>query len=88
MALFDKNGKPIAGDFTAQVELYEAGTEVNQAPRAGPDQAPRQSKPNTGASEHKAIAPVITRYDDYTYPSTSAVIEVFITPVAAVQPQS
>src|SRR5262249_50284852 len=55
LALFDKAGRPVSGNLTSRVELYDAGTEVNQAPGAGPDQAPRQPKPNTGAAEHKPI---------------------------------
>jgi hypothetical protein len=51
IALFDANGTPISGDVTAQVLLWDAGTEVNQEPGIGPDQVQRQIAPNTGASD-------------------------------------
>lgn len=49
--LFDSNGPLGERDVTGQLVLWDAGTERNQAPGAGPDQAPRQSKANTGAAE-------------------------------------
>jgi len=88
IALFDRNGKPVGGNLTSQIELYDAGTEVNQAPGVGANQAPRQAKPNTGASEHKPIAPVTARHDGFAYPSVASVIEIEITPVAGMPPQS
>ncbi|MEO0813489.1 MAG: spondin domain-containing protein, partial [Myxococcota bacterium] len=51
--LFDSAGEPLAErDITDLVELWDAGTEVNQAPGYGPDQ-PLQSGgvPNVGAPE-------------------------------------
>ncbi len=88
IALFDKGGRANMGNWTSRVELYDAGTEINQAPGAGPDQAPRQAKPNTGASEHEPIAPVANRQDGFTYPAVSAVIELGIKPAVAKKPQS
>lgn len=70
--------RPMSGDVTHYFRLWDAGTEVNQEPGLGPDQAPRQAAPNTGESEHKRILPV---HDQYTYPRTNEVIRVTITPV-------
>jgi hypothetical protein len=70
--------RPINGDITRYITLWDAGTEVNQDPGLGPDQAPRQSGPNTGESEHMRIRRV---HDQYTYPRTRDVIRVTITPV-------
>jgi hypothetical protein len=72
--------KPVNGDVTRFFKLWDAGTEVNQEPGLGSDQAPRQSGPNTGESEHMRIVPV---HDDYTYPPTNEVIKVTITPMDA-----
>lgn len=77
IALFDEKGKPLGGDVTSQVILWDAGTEVNQEPGFGPDQAPRQAAPNTGASESKPVGPV---KDPFTYPATAKVLRVTITP--------
>ncbi len=49
--LFDDAGHPISGDITSLVNVYDAGTEVDQTPGFGPDQAPRQAGPNTGAHD-------------------------------------
>jgi hypothetical protein len=70
-------GQPVSGDITARVMLFDAGTEVNQEPGVGPDQAPRQKARNTGAPERKAIGMVS---DGFSYPKTSEVIRVTITP--------
>ena len=77
IALF-VNGRPMSGDVTSQVFLWDAGTEVNEEPGAGPNQAPRQSAPNTGPSESKPVAKV---HDGYTWPKVSDVIRVTVTPV-------
>jgi hypothetical protein len=42
IALFDASGKPVAGDITSQILLWDAGTEVNEEPGLGPNQAPLQ----------------------------------------------
>lgn len=75
IALFDDKGEAINGDITNQLVLWDAGTEVNQEPGFGPDQAPRQAAPNTGASEKNAIGPV---KDGFAYPATGDVIRVTI----------
>jgi hypothetical protein len=51
IALWDDQGHQVTGDVTDQVHLWDAGTEINQEPGVGPDQAPRQSAPNTGAAD-------------------------------------
>ena len=76
IALFHSDGTPVSGDVTAQVMLWDAGTEVNQEPGVGPDQAPRQAGPNTGPDEGGAVQIVS---DEFSYPDTSATIRVTIT---------
>ncbi|WP_218082473.1 spondin domain-containing protein [Anthocerotibacter panamensis] len=75
--LFDAQGKPKSGNVTTYVQLWDAGTEVNQEPGVGPDQAPRQKDFNTGKTEKKSVG--IVR-DAFTYPTTSTVLRVTITP--------
>ena len=75
--LFDKQGKPVSGVLTAQIGLWDAGTEVNQEPGFGPHQAPRQAAPNTGASEHRPVGKV---KDAFTYRQVSEVLKVTVTP--------
>lgn len=57
IALFTSDGKPVSGEMTAQLSLWDAGTEVNEEPGLGPNQGPRQATPDAGVPEHKGIAP-------------------------------
>lgn len=78
IALFDDEGKPVSGDVTSQVELWDAGTETNEAPGAGANQAPRQAAPNTGDPDADNTVRLVK--DSYTYPAVADVIKVTITP--------
>lgn len=51
IALFDEDGNPVSGDFTAESPIWDAGTEINQELGLGPDQVVRQGPPNTGAAD-------------------------------------
>jgi len=72
-------GKPVSGDMTAQVSLWDAGTEVNEEPGLGSNQAPRQKSPDAGTAEKQSIARVRDRYN---YPPTGQVLRVTVTPSA------
>lgn len=74
--LFDKDGNPLSGDITDKLLLWDAGTEVNQAPGVGDEQAPRQKMPNTGKAENGVVRLV---NDGFTYPNTRDVLRVTIT---------
>ena len=69
--LYDGSGNAVTGDMTAMINLWDAGTEVNEEPGAGPNQAPRQSGPNTGMDENGNVMLV---NDAYTYPDDEDVI--------------
>jgi hypothetical protein len=71
-------GKPIQGDITSKFALWDAGTEVNQEPGLGPDQAPRQAAPNTGQPEREPMQLVSRAKDGFRYPSTGEVIRVTV----------
>ena len=55
IALFDQNGNPTAGNVSDQVSLWDSGTEVDEEPGTGPNQAPRQSGPNAGTDENGLV---------------------------------
>ena len=74
--LFDNNGDPVNGDVTELFKLWDAGTEVNQAPGLGSDQGPRQKGPNMGAAE-KGVVRLVN--DGFSYPETKSVLRVTIT---------
>ncbi|MCC7307528.1 MAG: spondin domain-containing protein [Acidobacteria bacterium] len=74
--LFDNNGNPLNGDITDKLLLWDAGTEVNQAPGFGDEQAPRQKMANTGKAE-KGVVQLVK--DGFNYPNTKDVLRVTIT---------
>lgn len=74
--LFDKDGNALTGDITDKLLLWDAGTEVNQAPGVGDEQAPRQKMANTGKAE-KGVVTLVR--DGFTYPNTKDVLRVTIT---------
>jgi hypothetical protein len=78
--LFDALGKPKSGEMTAQLALWDAGTEVNEEPGLGPNQGPRQKTPNAGVAERQGIA---RAHDKYSYPRTGDVLRMTITPVVS-----
>jgi hypothetical protein len=78
IALFNAAGKPASGEMTAQLSLWDAGTEVNEEPGLGPNQGPRQVTPDAGVTESQGIAHV---RDKYRYPRIADVLRVTITPV-------
>jgi len=77
LELFGQDGKPFSGDVTSQFGLWDAGTEVNEEPGVGPNQAPRQKQANTGMTERKKVGPV---KDSFTYPNTADVLRITVTP--------
>ncbi len=50
-----ENGKPLSGDITSKLILWDAGTETDEEPGIGPNQAPRQKAPNTGEAENARV---------------------------------
>ena len=89
LALFE-NGTPIGqngpADVTDQVNLYDAGTEVDQKPGAGADQAPRQGEVGGGMAENGSVVEVTNmdpandslENDGFSYPPTSDVLSVSV----------
>ncbi len=75
--LFDKAGNPLNGDITSTLLLWDAGTEINQAPGIGDEQAPRQKMANAGKAEKGVVGLV---KDGFSYPETKKVLRVTITP--------
>lgn len=78
--LFSPDGRPVSGDVTGQLMLWDAGTERNEQPGIGPNQAPRQAAPNTGPVETSRVGTVS---DGTPYPAVRDVIRVTVTPERA-----
>lgn len=80
VALFDSNGNPYSGDITGMFLLWDAGTEANEVPGIGPNQAPRQSGADTGDAENGTVRQV---NDGYGYPDVGDVIRVTLMPISS-----
>lgn len=86
LALYDDAGNPISGDVTSQVQLWNAGTEVDQEPGVGLDTGPKQEAPDQGAPDPdnhvRALSGTVTLSDGstFTLPSIASMIQVTITP--------
>ena len=80
IALFDGKGRPVSGDITSKLSIWDAGTEVNEQPGFGPNQAPRQAAPNTGPSEKKPVQLIGKTGDGFSYPKVSDMIRVTLMP--------
>ena len=77
IALFDEAGRPISGDISSRIIVWDAGTEVNQKGGFGPDAGMFQRGQNTGPAEHAPVQPI---NDGYYYPPGEAVLRVTISP--------
>ena len=74
--LFDEAGMPLTGDITSQIELWDAGTEMNEEPGIGPNQPARQSGPNTGPADGNNLVRLVD--DEFTYAPVDQSIKVSI----------
>jgi hypothetical protein len=81
ISLYDNNGMPVSGDITSRIKLWDSGTEINQEPGLGADQAPRQSGANTGAADPNAN--VRLAEDEFSnLPSVNEVLKVTVEPTS------
>lgn len=77
VAVFDADGTPLSLQLGAEIQLWDLGTEINEYPGAGPNQAPRQSGHDTGPDEGGVVRLVD---DGYAYPAASELVRVTIAP--------
>ena len=84
IALFDEDGKAIGlQNVTHELLLWDAGTEANEEPGTGPNQAPRQSVANTGPSDENATVRPVN--DESEYPDIADLLRVYIVLVPMVE---
>lgn len=87
--LFESDGTPIglnsAANLTDQVGVYDAGTEVDETPGSGPNQAPRQSGLDTGTEENGVVTLLtdtdsdgMLDNDGFSYPLADETIDVSV----------
>ncbi|HEX9646049.1 MAG TPA: spondin domain-containing protein [Alphaproteobacteria bacterium] len=78
LPLFDSNGRPMSGDVTDRIAFFDAGTEVNEDPKFGPNVGVNQKWLNAGETETK---PVRAPDDGFAWPAPAKVLKVTIQPV-------
>lgn len=79
LPLFDESGAAFSGVVDSSlITLWESETEVDEEPGTGPNQAPRQSGPNTGASETGSVGSIAGKGKSVTL--NGGVIRMTITP--------
>jgi hypothetical protein len=84
VALLDTSGNPrsdsdIAADVMTNLAAYESGTEANQGSALGPDMAPYQAAPNTGANEGSGRVRPIDGV--WPFPPIPQILKVTLTPM-------
>jgi hypothetical protein len=77
--LFDATGKPLTGDISDRIALWDAGTEANEEPGIGPDTVTNQLAADTGEPGEGTVQPLSdVAGDDYPYPAADAILKVTI----------
>jgi hypothetical protein len=80
IALFDGAGRPLEGDITARLALWDAGTEANEEPGVGRNQGLRQGAPHAGDPERLPVRRMAeVEYGD-RWPPVDRIVKVTITP--------
>ena len=81
LELFDEQGEPIDYSGSDRLTLWDAGTEVNEEPGLGPNQAPRQEQPDTGEDENGVVEQINgTDADGFAYPSVDQMLNLEVRP--------
>ncbi|MFN8060945.1 MAG: spondin domain-containing protein [Vicinamibacterales bacterium] len=77
-----ENGRPVSGDITSKLVLWDAGTEKDEELGVGPNQGPRQKAANTGDAENGVVRRVKS-----TFVGRTDLFRVTITPQTATSTQ-
>lgn len=86
--LYDASGRPVSGDVTRSVLLWDAGTEADQEPGVGDAVGTRQAAPGVGAVDSNSAlreVPIEVRLASgatFVRPAVSEMIRVTLTPGA------
>ena len=76
--LYDGNNTPLSGSIIAELQLWDAGTEVNQIPGSGSNQPPRQAGPDTGPDDSSTVQLLANLMDTLDYPDVAEILEINI----------
>ncbi len=76
LALYNQDGSQVTGNVTSSFNLYDAGTEEDEEPGTGANQAPRQGAANTGPADDDNTVRTV---DTTNLPADEDVIQVTLT---------
>jgi hypothetical protein len=82
IALFDASGRPVTGDVTGQLALWDAGTEVNEEPGLGRNQGLRQGAAHAGDPERRPVRLMSDAEFGALWPAVGAIVRVTVRPAA------
>jgi hypothetical protein len=80
VALFDASGRPVSGDITMQLGVWDVGTEVNEDPGLGPNQGLRQGAAHAGDPERAPVRPIGESPFGDRWPRVAGLLRVTISP--------
>jgi hypothetical protein len=83
VALFDASGRPVSGDITMQLGVWDVGTEVNEDPGQGPNQGLRQGAAHAGDPERAPVRPIGESPFGDRWPRVTGLLRVTISPKSA-----
>jgi hypothetical protein len=78
--LFDDAGRPLGGDVTNRLFLWDAGTEVNEEPGVGRNQGLRQGAPHAGDPERQPVRPMAEAEYGDRWPPVNRIVRVTVSP--------
>ena len=81
IALFDASARPVTGDVTLAIGLWDAGTEVNEEPGVGRNQGMRQGAPSAGDPERRPVRAMSEAEFGRQWPAANRMLRVTISPV-------
>ena len=77
--LFTADGRPVSGNLTADLFLWDAGTEVNEEPGRGRNQGLRQRAPHAGDRERRPVRPLAEAEFGDRWPPVDRIVRLTIT---------
>jgi hypothetical protein len=80
IALFDGGGRPLSGEITSRLKLWDAGTEVNEQPGTGRNQGLRQGAAHAGDPERRPVRPLADAEFGEAWPPMDRIVKITITP--------
>jgi hypothetical protein len=80
IVLFDGNGRPVTGDVSSALGLWDAGTEVNEEPGVGRNVGTKQGAATAGDPERRPVRAMSEAEFGSKWPAANRILRVTIAP--------